>query len=126
MENNWLERFRAEYKPLLKDKYDEFEYGLACPKSKHIRIQSSRNIDYLKELESICLLEKLKEYDNVYKAAKNSENIVNSISFQTGGIYIMNPSSVAPASILMSYMEENPVMLDVSSAPVAKHVHYLI
>ena len=49
MENNWLERFRAEYKPLLKDKYDEFEYGLACPKSKHIRIQSSRNIDYLKD-----------------------------------------------------------------------------
>ena len=54
MENNWLERFRAEYKPLLKDKYDEFEYGLSCPKARHIRVQSSRNIDYLSELNNIC------------------------------------------------------------------------
>lgn len=120
MENNWLERFRAEYKPLLKDKYDEFEYGLSCPKSRHIRIQSSRNIDYLKELENICSLEKIPHYENVYKAVENEDKIVDSISFQTGGIYIMNPSSVAPAQILMSYMGEAPVILDVSSAPGGK------
>lgn len=120
MENNWLERFRAEYKPLLKDKYDEFEYGLSCPKARHIRVQSSRDIDYLSELNELCLLEKLPEYDNVYKAVENGEKIVDSISFQTGGIYIMNPSSIAPAQILMSYMGENPVMLDVSSAPGGK------
>ncbi len=120
MENNWLERFRAEYKPLLKDKYDDFEYGLQCPKSRHIRVQSSRNIAYLTELNNICTLEKLEEYDNVYKAVENADKIVESISFQTGGIYIMNPSSIAPVEILMSYMCENPVMLDVSSAPGGK------
>lgn len=120
MENNWLERFRAEYKPLLKDKYDEFEYGLSCPKSRHIRMQSSRNIDYLAELNDICTLEKLEEYSNVYKTLENADKIVESISFQTGGVYIMNPSSIAPVEILMSYMGENPVMLDVSSAPGGK------
>ena len=120
MENNWLERFRAEYKPLLKDKYDEFEYGLSCPKARHIRVQSSRNIDYLSELNNICTLEKLEEYNNVYKAVENADKIVESISFQTGGVYIMNPSSIAPVEILMSYMGENPVMLDVSSAPGGK------
>lgn len=120
MENNWLERFRAEYKPLLKDKYDDFEYGLSCPKSRHIRVQASRNIDYLKELENICTLEKLHGYKNVYKIVDNSEKVVESISFQTGGIYIMNPSSTLPVDILMSYMGETPVMLDVSSAPGGK------
>ncbi len=120
MENNWLERFRAEYKPILKDKYDEFEYGLSCPKSRHIRIQSSRNIDYLKELENICTLEKLSYYNNVYKVVENGDKIVDTVSFQTGGIYIMNPSSIAPVEILMSYMGEDPVILDVSSAPGGK------
>ena len=91
MENNWLERFRAEYKPLLKDKYDEFEYGLSCPKSRHIRMQSSRNVDYLTELNDICTLEKLEEYSNVYKTLENADKIVESISFQTGGVYIMIP-----------------------------------
>lgn len=120
MENNWLERFRAKYKPLLKDKYDEFEYGLKCPKSRHIRVQSSRNIDYLSELNNICSLEKLSEYNNVYKVVENGDKIVESVSFQTGGVYIMNPSSIAPVEILMSYMGKNPVMLDVSSAPGGK------
>lgn len=120
MENSWLERFRAEYKPLLKDRYDEFEYGLSCPKSRHIRIQSSRNIDYFKELENICLSEKLPQYENIYRVVENGDKIVESISFQTGGIYIMNPSSAAPVEILMSYMGEAPVILDVSSAPGGK------
>ena len=64
MENNWLERFRAEYKPLLKDKYDEFEYGLSCPKARHIRMQSSRNVDYLTELGYT------QEIINAFKLAK--------------------------------------------------------
>lgn len=120
MDNNWLDRFRAEYKPLYKDKYDKFEQGLICKKSKHIRIQTSRNIDYLIELEKKYSLEKLYSYNNIFQVKKDSENIVNSISFQTGGIYIMNPSSILPAEILLSYMPEKPVILDVSSAPGGK------
>ena len=120
MENNWLELFRKEYKPLLKDRYDEFEYGLSCPKARHIRVNKCRNIDYMQELESISSLESLSQYENMYKVVEEKENIVESITFQTGGAYIMNPSSLAPAKILMSYMGQNPVMLDVSSAPGGK------
>ena len=120
MENNWLELFRKEYKPLLKDRYDEFEYGLSCPKARHIRLSKCRNIDYMQELESISSLESLSQYENMYKVVENHESIVESITFQTGGAYIMNPSSLAPAKILMSYMGQNPVILDVSSAPGGK------
>ena len=120
MENNWLELFRKEYKPLLKDKYDEFEYGLSCPKARHIRLSKCRNIDYMQELESISSLESLSQYENMYKVVEEKENIVESITFQTGGAYIMNPSSLAPVKILMSYMGQNPVILDVSSAPGGK------
>ena len=82
MENNWLERFRAEYKPLLKDKYDEFEYGLSCPKARHIRMQSSRNVDYLTELNDICTLEKLEEYSNVYKTLENADKTLRLLELQ--------------------------------------------
>lgn len=120
MENNWLELFRKEYKPLLKDRYDEFEYGLSCPKARHIRVSKCRNIDYLEEIKDTCSIESLSQYENMYKVVENPESIVESITFQTGGAYIMNPSSLAPAKILMSYMGQNPVMLDVSSAPGGK------
>lgn len=120
MENNWLQEFRAEYKPLLKEKYEEFEYGLSCNKARHIRLQKCRGIDYLQEFKNTYNLESLDNYSNIYKVVTENENIVDSLSFQTGGVYIMNPSSIAPVEILMSYMGENPVILDVSSAPGGK------
>lgn len=120
MENSWLELFRKEYKPLLKDKYDEFEYGLSCPKARHIRLSKCRNIDYMHELKALCSLESVVNYDNMYKVVEGAESVTESLSFQTGGAYIMNPSSLAPVKILMSFMNENPVILDVSSAPGGK------
>ncbi len=122
MNNNWLERFRAIYRPMLKDKYDEFEYGLSCEKARHIRMQQCRHIDYMQELDNICTLTKVNQYKNVYKVVDEKSSIVDSISFQTGGFYIMNPSSIAPVEILMWYMQDNPapVILDVSSAPGGK------
>ncbi len=122
MENNWLNKFRQVYKPLLKERYDEFEYGLSCPKARHIRMQKIRDIDYMQELADICVLDKSDKYNGIYKVMSEKKSIVDSISFQTGGFYIMNPSSIAPVEILMSYMAdiENPVILDVSSAPGGK------
>lgn len=56
MDNNWLERFRNVYKPLLKDKYDEFENNLSHQKLRHVRLNSSRNINYLEELNELSTL----------------------------------------------------------------------
>lgn len=117
---SWKDAFRAEYKPLLKDKYDEFEEALTHQKNRHIRLNSSRNVDYLKELLNYADFTPLNEYKNVYQIVFEKENIVNSLSFQTGGVYIMNPSSVVPPEILSSFMPENPIILDVSSAPGGK------
>ncbi len=118
--NNWKDTFRQVYKPLLKDKYDEFEEALAYPKSRHIRLNLSRQVDYLKEIKDYATFEELENYKGVYKILEEKENLVNSLSFQTGGLYIMNPSSVIPAEILSSYMAENPVVLDVCAAPGGK------
>ena len=120
MENNWLERFRNTYKPLLKDKYDEFESNLSSIKRRHLRINSSRNIKYIDELNEISSLVPLDGYEHVYMAENNSEKIPDSLTFQTGGAYIMNPSSVAPAAILSSFLDEESVVMDVSSAPGGK------
>lgn len=117
---DWLERFRAKYKPLLKDKYDEFEYGLSCQKKRHLRVQVSRGIDYLSEISESVNVTALNGYSNMYQVQESENSPVDTISFQTGGVYIMNPSSLTPAEILMSFMPDEPVMLDVSSAPGGK------
>lgn len=117
---DWLERFREKYKPLLKEKYDEFEYSLSCPKKRHLRLQVSRGIDYLSELKEYCSLSALEGYNNIYQVNSGSEVVTDTLSFQTGGVYIMNPSSYTPAEILVSFMPEDPVILDVSSAPGGK------
>lgn len=120
MDNNWLERFRNVYKPLLKDKYDEFENNLSHQKLRHVRLNSSRNINYLEELNELSTLSLLEGYKHVYMANTNGEKLSESITFQTGGAYIMNPSSVAPAAILTSFLDEESVVMDVSSAPGGK------
>lgn len=119
MDNNWLIRFRQEYKPIFKDKYEAFEEALSAPKTRHIRLQLSRNINYMDELGKKHEFIPSETYKGVYAAGKDA-NITDTVSFQTGGAYIMNPSSAAPASVLSSFMPDNPLILDVSSAPGGK------
>lgn len=116
---DWLTAFRDMYKPFLKEKYDEFEAALQMEKSRHIRINQSRGVDYLTELARFRP-EIVNGFDGVYKVNDSSDKLTDTISFQTGGIYIMNPSSVVPAKILSSFMPEEPLILDVSAAPGGK------
>lgn len=116
---DWNIRFKNIYKPLLKDGYDEFEAALRSEKSRHIRINSCRGIDYLSELD-YCEKEALEGLEGVYKIISGGDKLTDSVSFQTGGIYIMNPSSVVPAKILASLMPDMPLILDVSAAPGGK------
>ncbi len=117
---DWKERFRAVYAPLLGDGYDAFENALSSPRGRHVRIAETRGARYVKELSQSASLSPLEGYRGVYSVKEGGENITSSLSFQTGGAYIMNPSSVVPAQILASAMPENPLMLDVSAAPGGK------
>ncbi len=118
--NDWKTQFESMYKPLLGDKYAAFEQALSTPKSKHFRLNRTRGVDYLQELSTVCKFKQLDGYRDTYKVLEGAENLTNTLAFQTGGFYIMNPSSVVPAQLLASYMPENPVMLDVSAAPGGK------
>ncbi len=118
--NNWRLQFEQMYKPLLNDKYDEFEQSLSTLKKKHFRLNTTRGIDYLSELSKVSTYENLDGYRDIFKVIDGEQNLTNTLSFQTGGFYIMNPSSVVPAQLLASYMPEKPVMLDVSAAPGGK------
>lgn len=117
---DWRKRFRAVYAPLLGDKYDAFESALLSPKGRHVRIAETRGINYLEELSQNASLVPLAPFRGIYAVVNGAENITSSVSFQTGGAYIMNPSSVVPAQLLASEMPENPLILDVSAAPGGK------
>ncbi|MBQ3033188.1 MAG: hypothetical protein IJD28_02310 [Deferribacterales bacterium] len=118
-ENHWKERFKARYKPLLKDGYDAFEGAMSAPKARHIRIAQCRSVNYLPEISECAAVTPVEGYKGVFKVA-DGEDIVSSLSFQTGGAYIMNPSSVVPAQILAELVGDNPFILDVSAAPGGK------
>lgn len=116
---NWIERFRGVYKPLLKDGYEEFEDALRAEKSRHVRLNLCRGADYLSELSPFNPTE-VPGLEGVYKINSHADKVTDTISFQTGGIYIMNPSSVVPPLILSGFMPESPLILDVSAAPGGK------
>lgn len=120
MENDWLTKFRSVYRPLLKDGYDEFEIAMSAEKSLHIRLNLARGIDYMQELSSFFKTEAFPGLPGVYKIVSGTDKLTETVSFQTGGFYIMNPSSVIPAYILASLMPGNPLILDVSAAPGGK------
>lgn len=116
---NWLERFRGVYKPLLLDRYDEFEEALRSEKSRHVRLNLCRGADYLQELAPFVPTQ-IPNLKGVYKINIDGDKITDTISFQTGGIYIMNPSSVVPPMLLSHFMPDHPLILDVSAAPGGK------
>lgn len=112
--------FINKYTQIFKQDADAFFAGLMREKSRHIRLASARSVDYLKELSEQDISASPIAIPNVYSITDNAEKLTETIGFQTGGFYIMNPSSVFTANILTSLMPDYPYILDVSSAPGGK------
>ncbi|XOB65941.1 hypothetical protein ACMC5R_04100 [Deferribacteres bacterium DY0037] len=82
---------------------------------------SSRCADYLSELAEMGVeLSEAEGLPKVYKVESGEDKLTGSIGFQTGGFYIMNPSSVFAADTLCRLMPDYPYILDVASAPGGK------
>ncbi|MCD8568712.1 MAG: hypothetical protein LRY50_10445 [Geovibrio sp.] len=91
--------------------------------SKHIRMNTKRGINYLPEIaEHGIILENDRRFPAVYKVLEGAEKLTSTVSFQTGGFYIQNPSSVFPPDVLCRFLPENPAVMDVSAAPGGKTV----
>ncbi|MGE4266963.1 MAG: NOL1/NOP2/sun family putative RNA methylase [Deferribacterales bacterium] len=112
--------FIAKYTTVFGDDAERFFETLLREKSRHIRLASARKADYLKELNDICIGMETSVIPYVYKVTENAEKLTDTIGFQTGGFYIMNPSSVFTARVLASLMPDYPYILDVASAPGGK------
>lgn len=121
MEKNRL--FIENFSRILKDESDAFFDALEQKTSKHIRLNTKREINYIEEIEENNIILKQDErFSSVYKVIAGAENLTSTISFQTGGFYIQNPSSVFPPDILCRFLPKNPSVLDVSAAPGGKTV----
>lgn len=112
--------FIAKYTTVFGSDAERFFETLVREKSRHIRLASARNADYLKELTELSIGFEASEIPFVYRITDNAEKLTETIGFQTGGFYIMNPSSVFTARVLTSLMPDYSYILDVSSAPGGK------
>lgn len=125
--NENINNFKNYYKNILKDRYDEFEANLIVDKKKTFRVNSSRNINYIdNELTDLFKLSTYKNHDNIFIVENQltETNLSETISHITGGIYIMNVSSILTAKIVSKLIpknvQDNPLILDISSAPGGK------
>lgn len=114
-----LADFKLKYQQLLGNDFDEFIDALSKEQQRFARMNSARGIDYSAEFGP-GILEKNLHFDHVYKIVSSDFRFTDSISFQTGGFYIQNPSSLIPVEKLIQFMPDNPVMLDMSAAPGGK------
>jgi 16S rRNA (cytosine1407-C5)-methyltransferase len=115
--------FLNHFGKLLGAEADSFFECLEPRPSKHIRINTKRGINYLPEIhEHGIVTEKDLRFPAVYKVTEGIDKLTSTISFQTGGFYIQNPSSVFPPDVLCRFLPENPAVLDVSAAPGGKTV----
>lgn len=115
--------FLEHFSKLLGADADAFFACLEPRPSKHIRINTKRGINYLPEIhEHGIVTEKDSRFSGVYKVIEGADKLTSTISFQTGGFYIQNPSSVFPPDVLCRFLPENPAVLDVSAAPGGKTV----
>ncbi len=113
------EDFKRKYTEIFGDRADDFFASLTRDRYKHIRIARREGVDYLSELTGLGIqTEKITE--TVYRVTDGEDRLTDTIGFQTGGFYIMNPSSVHTADVFCSLMPEYPYILDVSSAPGGK------
>ena len=125
--NENINNFKNYYKNILKDRYDEFETNLLVDKKKTFRVNSSRDINYIdNELTDLFKLSTYENHDNIFivEDQLTDINLSETISHITGGIYIMNVSSILTAKIVAKLIPENvrdnPLILDISSAPGGK------
>lgn len=122
MSNSNLKLFENKYKYLLGKKFHEFYHALQLPASKFFRINSVRELDYLKEIDQLHIRYLTDQhFNNVYRIM-NGKTVSDTISFLTGGIYIQNPSSLLPVEIIAEAFknQKNPVLLDMCAAPGGK------
>lgn len=113
--------FINKYRQIFGSEADDFFASLDRPSGKHIRLALSRNVHYLTELDELGIeTSPVSGLDGVYKVVSGADMLTTTIGFQTGGFYIMNPSSVFTADMLTSLMPDYPYILDVSSAPGGK------
>jgi 16S rRNA (cytosine1407-C5)-methyltransferase len=102
------------------DEWDNFIESISVRSRRSFRLTGSRNIPYTDELFPLFACNPVPNVKNMYTLEDHNEKITETISFLTGGLYIMNPSSALPAEILASYMPENPLILDMAAAPGGK------
>jgi len=115
------EKFVEKYSQILGKDADSFFNGLLGKRDKYLRFAHNRGADYVSEVESAGVtLTKRDDLPNVYRVTSGEEKLTSTIGFQTGGYYIMNPSSVFAAKTLVDLMPDYPYMLDVASAPGGK------
>lgn len=112
--------FIEKYSQILGNEAESFFQSLTGERSKYIRIASARGADYLSELVQAGAVLSRTDLNGVYRVEEGEDKLTGTIGFQTGGFYIMNPSSVFAASVLCGLMPDYPYMLDVSSAPGGK------
>lgn len=115
------ELFVKKYSQILGSEAESFFTSLEGYRHKYIRVASSRSADYVAELrESGVELAKADNLPKVYRVDSGEDKLTSSLGFQTGGFYIMNPSSVFAADTLCKLMPDYPYILDVASAPGGK------
>jgi len=116
-----LKRFQDKYKYLLGEKFSEFHNALQLPPLKYFRINSVRNIDYLKEFDDRGIGYSPRYFSDFYKLTDNTP-LSDTITFSTGGIYIQNPSSILPVDMLINTLDgkDEPILLDMCAAPGGK------
>ena len=113
--------FKERYEKILGNDAESFFASLEGGRKRHIRMASSRSAGYLAELEQAGVsLTADEDLPDVYRVDAGEDLLTGTIGFQTGGFYIMNPSSVFAARTLCSLMPEYPYILDVASAPGGK------
>lgn len=112
------ELFVSKYKKLLGKEFDFFYESLKSGREKYFRINLARRTDYLEELKGL-ITKKLSDLP-AYAYNADSSEISSSVSFLTGGVYIQNPSSLFPPLVLNEYLPDEPLVLDVCSAPGGK------
>lgn len=115
-----MEEFLSYFKPIFGCRFDEIIAGLSHPKNHAFYLNSKRRIDYFAELSSSFDISPI--LNQAFIINSNKLALTETISFQTGGLYILNPASLAPCIALSNAIKgvEAPLILDMASAPGGK------
>ena len=94
-----MNAFIDHIKPYI-DNVTSFRDALKAYKKRAYRMTASRNIPYHNELDKLFVSSPVQGIHNAYFIEDNYDKAAETLSFQTGGIYLQNPSSVLPAQLL--------------------------